>query len=112
MKRKKLFTKSGRRALSVLATALTFYEVLLAQSGSAGVSAINDAASDIRSFYDPIKKLIWIIAAVVGVVGAVRVYGKIMGKDPESTKHAQAFVFGAIALVALETFVRKMFLES
>ncbi|WP_085537257.1 DUF4134 family protein [Massilibacteroides vaginae] len=104
--------KVERKFIFTLASLLIFYECLLAQSGiSNGVAAINEATSEIKSLYDPVKKLIWVIAAVLGVVGAVRIYAKIQGKDPESSKHALAFVLGAIALLVGETFIRKTFID-
>jgi len=111
----KALKRVKRNAIFAIVILYDMYEgFVCAQSSSAslGTSAISEATSDIKSFYDPIKKMIWIIAAIIGLIGAVKVYSKIMGKDPESTKHGAAFLFGAIALVALETFIRKMFMEN
>lgn len=52
------------------------------------------------------------MAGILGIVGALKVYAKIQGKDPESSKHAMAFVLGAIALLVGEMFIRKTFIES
>lgn len=113
MKKKSTLLKMAeRKIIFTLASLLTFYECLQAQSGiSSGISALNEATSEVKSFYDPVKKFIWVIAGILGLVGAVRLYAKVQGKDPESSKHALAFVLGALALLIGETFIRKTFIE-
>lgn len=109
---KYLFKTIERKFFLSLVTMLTFYECIMAQSGiSNGISALNEATNEVKSFYDPVKKFIWVLAAIFGLVGAVRMYAKIQGKDPESSKHALAFVLGALALLIGETFIRKTFIE-
>ena len=114
MKRyRKIIKRAERKVIFTLASLLTFYECLIAQSGiTSGVAALNEATSEIKSFYDPLKKFLWIMAGILGIVGAVKVYAKIQGKDPESSKHAMSFVLGAIALLVGEMFIRKTFIES
>lgn len=112
MKIKNLIKLLERKFFLTVLSVMTMYECLLAQSGASnGIAAINEATSEIKSFYDPAKKLIWVIAAILGLVGAVKVYAKIIGKDSESSKHAMAFILGALALLIGETFVRRTFIE-
>lgn len=85
--------------------------VMYAQS-SEGSEAFNSAATMVGGYYDPIKKLVWAIAGVLGLVGAVRLYNKYTSADPEASKNAAAFVGGAIALVVAEAFVRKVFINA
>lgn len=113
MKRKRLYVNFRRKAWLIAGFLLTFWEgfnVAYAQSG-AGPTAIGGATSEIKGYYDPLKKLIWIIAGCLGLVGAFRLYNKFTSSDPESSKHATNFLGGGIALVAAEVFIRKMFIE-
>lgn len=113
MKRKRLYVNFRRKAWLMAGLLLTFWEgfnVAYAQSG-AGATAIGDATSEIKGYYDPLKKLIWIVAGCLGLIGAIRVYNKFASSDPESSKSAAGFLGGGIALYAAEVFIRKMFIE-
>lgn len=78
---------------------------------SSGASAITGATSEIKAYYTPLKGLIWIVAGCLGLVGAIKVYNKFTGSDPEASKGAASFIGGGIALYAAEVFIRKMFIE-
>lgn len=113
MKRKRFYVNIRRRAWLMAGILLTYWEgfnVLYAQS-SAGSEAITGATSEIKAYYDPLKRLIWIVAGCLGLVGAIRVYNKFTSSDPESSKSAAGFLGGGIALYAAEVFIRKMFIE-
>ncbi len=45
-----------------------------------GLAGINEATSMVSSYFDPGTKLIYAIGAVVGLIGGVKVYGKLEGK--------------------------------
>lgn len=112
MKRKRLYVHLKRKAWLMAGILLTCWEgfnVMYAQSN--GATAITEATSEIKSYYTPVKAMIWTIAALLGVVALIRVYNKFTSSDPEASKHAVSFAGGAIALVAAEVFVRKMFME-
>lgn len=112
MKKELLYKKLKRNSWMVAVFLFTCWEsinVAYAQSG--GAEAINGATSEVKSYYDPVKKLVWIIAGVLGLVGAFKVYNKFTNSDPESSKNAVGFVGGAVALYAAEVFIRKMFME-
>lgn len=113
MSRKK-FHKTLKRKLWItggfLLTCWEGINVLYAQSG-AGTAAISEATSELKSWYDPVKRLVWVIAGLLGVVGAVKLYNKFNSSDPESSKHAVSFAGGAVALWVAEMFIRKMFID-
>lgn len=107
---KTLIDRIRRKTLLLLASLLTFYDSLLAQSFNAA-AAINEATNLIKGLYDPTKRLMWVAAAISGLIGALKVYSKVMGKDPESSKHMSAYVYAALGLLVLEMFLRKLFIE-
>lgn len=110
--KKKLFKELKKKSWMVAIFLFTCWEsVNVAYAQSAGAAAISGATSEVKSYYDPVKKLIWIVAGLLGLVGAIKVYNKFTSSDPESSKHAVGFAGGAIALYAAEVFVRKMFME-
>lgn len=109
---KKYLKTMERKFFLTLATILTFYECVVAQGGmSNAISALNDATSEVKSIYDPLKKFIWVLAAVCGLFGAIKVYAKIQGKDNEASRHAAYFFLAAFALFIGEIFIRKSFIE-
>lgn len=90
---------------------LSIWQSFVYSQSTGGADAINAATSEVRGFYNPLQKLIWVVAACLGLVGAVRLYYKFTSSDPESSKHAAGFLGGGIALFVGEVFLRKMFLE-
>lgn len=108
-KLKKIAGKAERRFFFFLASILTFYSTLQAQQATSAVSALNAAANEIKAYYEPTKKVIWALAAIFGLVGAIKLYAKIQGKDGESSKHGMAFFLAAIALLVCEMFLRSTF---
>lgn len=116
MKTKLLFKTIKKKSWLFAGFLLTYWNcanIAFAQSSGAGAgaSAISDATSEVTTYYDPLKKFIWVVAGVLGLVGAIKVYNKFNSSDPEASKNAAAFVGSGIALYAAEVFIRKMFIE-
>lgn len=95
----------------ILASLFTMYESFIVAQSSAGTAALSEVTTDLKGWYDPLKKLLWIGAGLCGLIAAVKVYWKITKGDNEASDKAMHFVFGAIALFAAELFLRKMFIE-
>lgn len=111
MKRVKLHKKVEQKTLLFLAILLTAWQETAYSQSSGGAGAITAATTEVSSFYDPAKKFIWALSAVLGLVGAVKLYYKFTNNDPESSKHAVGFLGGGIALFVAEVFLRKMFMS-
>ena len=43
-----------------------------------GMAGISEATNMVTSYFDPLTKLIFAVAAILGLVGGVRVYSKIL----------------------------------
>ncbi|MCQ2351548.1 MAG: DUF4134 domain-containing protein [Paludibacteraceae bacterium] len=75
-----------------------------------GVSAIEKANSEIQSYIEPITTLFYVICAVIGFIGAVKVYGKWSSGSPDTTKTAASWFGSCIFAVVAVTAIRAFFL--
>lgn len=91
-------------ALLVLATAT----VSLAQGN--GAAGIQEATQQVTSYFDPATTLIYAIGAVVGLVGAVKVFSKWNSGDQDTQKTAMSWFGSCIFLVVVATVLRAFFL--
>ena len=73
-----------------------------------GVAAIEKANAEIKSYIEPMTTLFYVICAVVGFIGAVKVYGKWSSGSPDTTKTAASWfgscVFAIVAVTAIRAF--------
>ena len=98
MKKKVLFS-----AVALLAASATF-----AQGN--GMAGITEATNMVTSYFDPLTKLIFAVAAILGLVGGVRAYSKFSSGDPDASKSATALFLSCVFLVIGGTVLRSFFL--
>lgn len=89
-----------RHALAASAAAFLSMEAA-ASSGGAGASAFSNATTEIQTYQDPVKNLLYAIAAIICLVGAFNVYFKMQNGDQDVKKTIMMTMGGAIAFVAL-----------
>ncbi|HPM29951.1 MAG TPA: DUF4134 domain-containing protein [Chryseolinea sp.] len=77
-----------------------------AQDGNAG---INEANTRVRSYFDTGTNLMYAIGAVLGLIGAVKVYQKWNGGDPDTGRVAAAWFGSCIFLVVVATVLKSFF---
>lgn len=109
-------TKSVMRSNAVK-RACMFVVVFLCATGvaladAAGVTGINDATATFRSYLGPIKNLLYILAAIVSMIGAFSIYFKMQNGDQDVKKTIMMTVGGCVALVAMATALPSFFGES
>ncbi|WP_460623503.1 DUF4134 domain-containing protein [Hymenobacter tenuis] len=75
-----------------------------------GAAGIEQATSEVTSYFDPATKLVYAIGAVVGLVGAVKVYSKWNSGDQDTQKTATSWFGSCIFLVVVATVLRAFFL--
>ena len=63
-----------------------------------GMAGISEATNMVTSYFDPLTKLIFAVAAVLGLVGGVRVYSKFNSGDPDASKSATALFLSSFFL--------------
>ena len=81
------------------------YEAL-AQDGSAG---INSATTQVKSYFDAGCNLMYAIGAVVGIVGAIKVFRKWNEGEPDTSKVAGAWFGSCVFLVVVATVLKSFF---
>lgn len=98
--------KSAFRMLGLLILTFACVLPLLAQDGNAG---INEATLRVRSYFTTGTSLMYAIGAVLGLVGAIKVYQKWNSGDPDTGKVAAAWFGSCVFLVIVATVLRSFF---
>ena len=107
MKRAVQFSIQKGKALGLaLIVYLITYALAEAQDGNAG---INEATMRVRSYFATGTNLLYAIGAILGLVGAVKVYQKWNSGDPDTGKVAAAWFGSCVFLVIVATVLRSFF---
>ena len=106
MRRVKSLFKRQQEKILVLLTLIISQVNLLAQDGNAG---IQEANQKVRSYFDSGTNLMYAVGAVVGLIGAVKVYQKWNSGDPDTGKVAAAWFGSCVFLVVVATVIRSFF---
>ena len=110
MKRVKgIFRKEIKTSIyKLIATAVLIIQQLsvFAQDGNAGINAAN---TQVRSYFTSGTNLMYAVGAVVGLIGAVKVYNKWNSGDPDTGKVAAAWFGSCVFLVVVATVIKSFF---
>jgi hypothetical protein len=105
--KKQLFAKFLLAVFIVNAFEMLFDSVkALAQDGNAG---IQQATTMIQGYFDTGCTLMYAIGAVVGIVGAIKVFNKWNAGEPDTNKVAAAWFGSCIFLVVVATVIKSFF---
>ncbi len=85
---------------------LLFCFSVIAQDGNAG---INEANTKVRSYFAAGVNLMYAVGAIVGLIGAVKVYQKWNSGDHDTGKVAAAWFGSCVFLVIVATVIRSFF---
>ncbi|MDB5232012.1 MAG: carbamoyl phosphate synthetase [Chitinophagaceae bacterium] len=77
-----------------------------AQDGNAGIL---DANTKVRSYFNSGTQLMYAIGAILGLIGAVKVYQKWNAGDHDTGKVAAAWFGSCVFLVVVVTVIRAFF---
>ncbi len=80
--------------------------VAKAQDGNAG---INEANTKVRGYFAAGTNLMYAVGAVVGLIGAVKVYQKWNSGDHDTGKVAAAWFGSCVFLVVVATVIKSFF---
>lgn len=105
MKSKRMLKKS--KALAFALAVYTMAHTVWAQDGNAGIT---EATTLIRSYFATGTTLMYTIGAVVGLIGAVKVYQKWNSGEPDTGKVAAAWFGSCVFLVIVATVLESFFL--
>src|SRR5687767_643729 len=78
----------------------------LAQDANAG---INEANTKVRSYFASGTNLMYAVGAILGLIGAVKVYQKWNSGDPDTGKVAAAWFGSCVFLVVVATVLKSFF---
>jgi hypothetical protein len=87
-------------------TMLLFQVAAFAQDGNAG---INEANQRVRSYFQSGTNLMYAVGAIVGLIGAIKVYQKWNSGDHDTGKVAAAWFGSCVFLVVVATVIRSFF---
>jgi Domain of unknown function (DUF4134) len=99
-------TKKILFALSATICCMLTCMYAIAQDGNAG---INEANTKVRSYFAAGTNLMYAVGAIVGLIGAVKVYQKWNSGDPDTGKVAAAWFGSCVFLVIVATVIRSFF---
>ena len=68
------------------------------------------ATSMLTGYFDPATKLIYAAGAIVGLIGAIKVYSKFSSGDPDTGKTAGSWFGACVFLIVAATVLRSFFL--
>ncbi|PWA10483.1 DUF4134 domain-containing protein [Flavobacterium laiguense] len=102
----KMFTKQRIVVASMVLVLLAINYQSYAQDGLAG---INEANQKVRSYFDAGTQLMYAIGALLGLIGAVKVYQKWNAGDPDTGKVAAAWFGSCVFLVVVATVIKSFF---
>lgn len=76
------------------------------QDGNAG---INEANTKVRSYFEAGTNLMYAVGAILGLIGAVKVYQKWNSGDQDTGKVAAAWFGSCVFLVVVATVIKSFF---
>ncbi len=94
------------RCMMLACITLTTSWPLMAQSG---VDGINAATTEVKSYFAVGTQLMYAIGAIVGIVGAIKVYNKWNQGDNDTSKVAAAWFGSCIFLVVVAIVLQAFF---
>ena len=101
-----LKSKKAKLYVAIVLTMMLPTVKVLAQSGQAG---INQANTEVRSYFAVGTDLMYAVGAVLGLIGAVKVYQKWNSGDPDTSKVAASWFGSCIFLVVVAAVIRAFF---
>lgn len=103
---KKKFNRKRWMAISAVAVLTLIHYTAFAQDGLEG---INEANTKVRSYFAAGTNLMYAIGAILGLIGAVKVYQKWNSGDQDTGKVAAAWFGSCIFLVVVATVIQSFF---
>ena len=100
--------KKLNKVKALLTTTLLTIVALIAeaQDGNAGINAAN---RQVRSYFAAGTSLMYAVGAIMGLIGAIKVYQKWGSGDQETGKIVGAWFGSCVFLVIVATVIRSFF---
>jgi hypothetical protein len=102
----KNFSRKQLLILGLIVSLMLIEFTVMAQDGNAG---INEANTKVRSYFQSGTNLMYAVGAILGLIGAVKVYQKWNAGDQDTGKVAAAWFGSCVFLVVVVTVIRAFF---
>jgi len=99
----------GKRNLKRLAITAGMMVIALHVVAQSGEQGIQEANTMIRGYFDDGSKLMYAVGAIIGLIGAVKVYQKWNSGDQDTAKTAAAWFGSCVFLVIVVTVIKSFF---
>lgn len=99
----------NRRKLIMLGVVVALTLVHYAAFAQDGIQGINEANTKVRSYFSAGTNLMYAVGALLGLIGAVKVYQKWNAGDQDTGKVAAAWFGSCIFLVVVATVIQSFF---
>jgi len=109
MKKYKLNFRKGGGSIRIVAAIIVFILVQYQAFSQDGLAGINEANEQVRSYFDAGTQLMYAVGALLGLIGAVKVYQKWNAGDPDTGKVAAAWFGSCVFLVVVATVIKSFF---
>jgi len=107
LKQEKINRKAAvKTVIAMLSLRILDLPAALAQDGNAGIS---QATSQVKSYFDTGTNLMYAIGAIVGLVGAIKVFKKWNDGEHDTGKVASSWFGSCIFLVIVATVLKSFF---
>lgn len=111
--RSKVISQIKKQKTAFMAAAITASLVMYQMTADAqtadGNAGINQATTQVKSYFATGTNLMYAIGAILGLVGAVKVYSKWNGGDHDTGKVAAAWFGSCVFLVIVATVLKSFF---
>lgn len=106
---KKRTQSSARNLSKVFLTSLFLTYTSIHAKAQDGLAGIEEADRQVRSYFAAGTSLMYAIGAILGLIGAVKVYQKWNAGDPDTGKVAAAWFGSCVFLVVVATVIQSFF---
>nr|WP_294897190.1 DUF4134 domain-containing protein [uncultured Pedobacter sp.] len=98
--------KINLKKIAIVAILVTAALPIFAQDGNAGIMEANQK---VRSYFESGTQLMYAVGALIGLIGAVKVYQKWNAGDQDTSKVAAAWFGSCVFLVVVATIIKSFF---
>jgi hypothetical protein len=98
-----------RKSVFTLGTTLVLASTRFHALAQDGVAGIEEANTKVRSYFEAGTNLMYAVGALLGLIGAVKVYQKWNSGDQDTGKVAAAWFGSCVFLVVVATVIQSFF---
>ncbi len=101
--------RNNRKRGIMICAALALLAIHFGAFAQDGIQGINEANTKVRSYFAAGTNLMYAVGALLGLIGAVKVYQKWNAGDQDTGKVAAAWFGSCIFLVVVATVIQSFF---